>query len=244
MEPRFDGKRAMITGAGQGIGKAIAIKLYNLGAQVVAVSQTEANLQELKTECEGIETISVDLGNWAKTKEAIKSIGPIDLLVNNAGTTKLQAFTEVTEDAFDRLFAVNVKAIINVSQEVVKGMVKRGKGGAILNLSSMASQVALRDHTVYCATKAAIDSITRTMALELGPHQIRVNSVNPTVVMTEMGKIAWSDPAVNQPMLDRIPLGKFAEVEDVVNAVIFLLSDKAGMINGTHLPIDGGFLSS
>jgi len=101
---------------------------------------------------------------------------------------------------------------------------------------------ALKDHTLYCGTKAALDMISRVMALELGKHKIRVNCVNPTVVMTEMGKLGWSDPFKADPMLAKIPMGRFAEVEDVVNSVMFLLSDKSAMINGAALPVDGGFL--
>ena len=138
---------------------------------------------------------------------------------------------------------INLKAVFFISQTVAKGMVERGLGGAIVNISSQASQAALQDHAVYCASKGGLDQLSRVMALELGPHNIRVNCVNPTVVMTAMGKIGWSDPKKAGPMLNKIPLGRFAEVEDVVHAVLFLLSDKAGMINGITLPVDGGFLA-
>lgn len=123
-------------------------------------------------------------------------------------------------------------------------MINRKVSGAIVNVSSQASQVGLPDHTAYCISKGALDQLTRVSATELGPHGIRVNSVNPTVVLTEMGKAAWSDNAKAAPMLARIPLRRFAEEEDVVNAIVFLLSDKASMINGTLLRVDGGFLSS
>ena len=103
-----------------------------------------------------------------------------------------------------------------------------------------ASLVALKEHVVYAASKAAVDGMTRVLALELGPHNIRVNTINPTVVMTDMGRYAWSDPAKAAPMLARIPLGRFAEVIDIVNVIIFLLSDKAAMIHGAIIPIDGG----
>ncbi|RWS01900.1 L-xylulose reductase-like protein [Leptotrombidium deliense] len=121
-------------------------------------------------------------------------------------------------------------------------MISRKKFGcSIVNVSSQASMAALKDHLIYGATKAAVDQLTRTMALELGEHQIRVNAVNPTVVWTDMAKVGWSDPVKAKNMTDRIPLHRFAEVEDVVHAIIFLLSDKADMITGTCLPIDGGF---
>jgi len=117
-------------------------------------------------------------------------------------------------------------------------------GGSIVNVSSQASQVGLVDHTSYCASKAAQDALTRCMAVELGKHGIRTNSVNPTVVLTDMGRLAWSDPVKAGPMLSRIPTGRFAEVDDVVSVVLFLLSDNAAMVNGSALPVDGGFLST
>ncbi|KAK9499223.1 hypothetical protein O3M35_002301 [Rhynocoris fuscipes] len=123
-------------------------------------------------------------------------------------------------------------------------MIQHNIKGSIVNISSQASKVALRDHVVYCATKAAIDAMTRVMALELGEYGIRVNTVNPTVVMTNMGRIGWSDPNKAKPLLDRIPLHRFAEVEEVVNTILFLLSDEASFINAVTLPIDGGFLST
>lgn len=123
-------------------------------------------------------------------------------------------------------------------------MIARGVPGAIVNVSSQASQRALPNHSVYCSTKGALDMLTKVMALELGPHKIRVNTVNPTVVMTPMGKSNWSDPHKAKVMLDRIPLGKFAEVENVVDAILFLLSDRSGMTTGSTLPVDGGFLAT
>ncbi|TWW81786.1 L-xylulose reductase [Takifugu flavidus] len=184
-----------------------------------------------------------DLADWEATEAALQHIGSIDLLVNSAACTSLQPFLEVTPEQFDKLFNVNVKAALHVSQIVAHGMIARGSGGSIVNVSSQASQCALRDHTIYCATKAALDMLTKMMALELGPHKIRVNSVNPTVVMTEMGRLAWSEPEKASAMTSRIPLGHFAEVEDVVNTILFLLSDKSKMTNGVTLPVDGGFLA-
>jgi NAD(P)-dependent dehydrogenase (short-subunit alcohol dehydrogenase family) len=123
-------------------------------------------------------------------------------------------------------------------------MIARGQGGAIVNLSSQASQVALADHAAYCASKGALDQLTRVMALELGPHQIRVNAVNPTVTLTSMGALAWGDPAKGDPMKAKIPLGRFALPRDVAHAVAYLLSDQADMIHGVTLPVDGGFLAT
>ncbi|CAL8380654.1 unnamed protein product [Gadus morhua 'NCC'] len=245
MEISFVGKRALVTGAGKGIGRATALALVRCGAEVTAVTRTRADLDSLVLECPSIRPVCVDLADWDATDAALRDdvVGPIDLLVNNAACASLQPFLEVTPEEFDRSFSVNVKAVLHVSQLVARGMKSRGRGGAIVNVSSQASKCALKDHTVYCATKGALDMLTKVMALELGAHQIRVNSVNPTVVMTEMGRLGWSDPAKARTMTSRIPLGRFAEVEDVVNSVLFLLSDKSAMTNGVALPVDGGFLA-
>ncbi|XP_061665308.1 L-xylulose reductase isoform X2 [Syngnathoides biaculeatus] len=243
MEISFKGKRAVVTGAGKGIGRATALALAQYGAKVTAITRTQSDLDSLVEECPSIVPVCFDLGEWEATEAALKDIGPIDLLVNNAACAKLQPFLDVTPDQFDQSFTVNVKAVLHMSQLVARGMIGRQSGGSIVNVSSQASQCALKNHTVYCATKAALDMLTKVMALELGPHQIRVNSVNPTVVMTEMGRRGWSNPETVKTMTSRIPLGRFAEVDEVVNTILFLLSDKSTMTNGVSLPVDGGFLA-
>lgn len=134
-----------------------------------------------------------------------------------------------------------MKSVINVTQEVTRKLVAAGKPGSIVNVSSQAGIVALPDHLVYGASKGAVDQITRVTALELGPSNIRCNSINPTVVETDMGKLGWSDPAKREWMTSKIPLGRFAAVDDVVDAIVYLLSDRSAMVNGITLPIDGGF---
>ena len=236
----FKNKRALVTGAGKGIGREIAVRLHGFNAQVVAVSRTESYLQALKDEI-GCETIIAELADPAEAKRAAEQAGDIDLLVNNAAIAILQPFLKTTVDAWDATMAVNLRAIVIISQVIAAGMIARGVPGSIVNVSSMARFQALRDHAAYCASKAGLDQLTAVMAVELGEHGIRVNSVNPTVVLTEMGKRAWSDPAKGGPMLARIPLGRFAECEDIESVVCFLLSNAANMLNGLALPIDGGF---
>ncbi|KAJ8283923.1 hypothetical protein COCON_G00027730 [Conger conger] len=243
MEITFAGKRAVVTGAGKGIGRATALALAQSGAEVTAITRTQADLDSLLIECAYIRAVCVDLGDWEATEAALKDLGPVDLLVNNAACAPLAPFLEVTPDQFDKAFSVNVKGALHVAQIVARGMKSRGTGGSIVNISSQGSQRALKDHTVYCATKAALDMLTKVMALELGPYQIRVNAVNPTVVMTDMSIANWCDPEKVRTMKSRIPMGKFAEVEDVVNSVLFLLSEKSAMANGVTLPVDGGFLA-
>ncbi|XP_068105974.1 L-xylulose reductase-like [Hyperolius riggenbachi] len=242
MEISLAGKRALVTGAGKGIGRELVKALRKVGAQVIALSRSSEDLQSLAEECPSVETICVDLGDWSATEAALKSLGPVDLLVNNAGIAIIEPFLEVTQESFDRSFAVNVRAALLVSQIVVRQMIERGVGGSIVNVSSQASQAALQGYAVYCSTKGGLDMLTKVMALELGPKKIRVNCVNPTVVMTAMGRANWSDPQKAQLLLNRIPMRRFAETEDVVNSILFLLSDKSGMTTGACLPVEGGYL--
>nr|XP_014720167.1 L-xylulose reductase isoform X1 [Equus asinus] len=251
MELGLAGRRALVTGAGKGIGRSTVQALHAAGVQVVAVSRTRADLDSLVRECPGIEPVCVDLGDWEATERALGGVGPVDLLVNNAAVALLQPFLEVTKEAIDTSFDINLRAVIQVSQIVAQGLIARGAQGSIVNVSSQASQRALTNHSVYCmpslltgSTKGAMDMLTKVMALELGPHKIRVNAVNPTVVMTPMGRANWSDPQKAKPMLDRIPLGRFAEVENVVDTILFLLSDRSSMTTGCTLPVDGGFLAT
>ena len=143
-------------------------------------------------------------------------------------------------DDWNLILAVNTTAPLVVAQEVARNMIERKVAGAIVNVSSQASLVALPGHTAYCASKAALDSLTRTMAQELGPHGIRVNSVNPTVILTEMAA-HWLEPAKRDPMLAQIPLRRFGTPPDVAHMVAFLLSDSAAMITGAEIKVDGGF---
>jgi len=243
MRIQFDGKRALVTGAGKGIGREIAVRLADCGAAVVAMSRTAADLRTLHEET-GCETIVADLADAGAARSAAEQAGAIDLLVNNAGISIPQPFLEATVEAFDATMAVNVRALLVVSQVVAAGMIRRGRVGAIVNLSSQASLAGLVDHAAYCASKGAVNALTRVMAQELGPHGIRVNGVNPTVTLTPMGEMAWSDPRKSGPMLAKIPLGRFARPVDVTDAVAYLLSDHAAMIHGVALPVDGGYLTA
>lgn len=239
----FSGKRALVTGAGKGIGRETVAVLAEYGAEVVAISRTQADLDDLAALC-GCQVIQADLGIVEEARRAADEAGQVDYLVNNAGISILQSFFETTVEAFDEIMAVNVRAALLVSQVIARKMIASGKPGAIVNVSSQSSMRAVQDHTAYCTSKGALDQLTRMMALELGPHNIRVNAVNPTVTLTPMGEMAWSDPAKSGPMMARIPLKRFARPRDVAEVIAFLLSDQAHMVSGVVLPIDGGFLTT
>ncbi|CAG9857767.1 unnamed protein product [Phyllotreta striolata] len=240
----FQGKTVLVTGASQGIGREIVKQLVKCKATVIAVARNKELLASLKQEVPAVQTIPIDLTNWDTASCMLGNVGDIDMLVNNAGLAVLGPLTEVKEEDYDRVFAINIKAMINITRLVVKNLLKRKVPGSIVNVSSQASLVGLVNHSVYCASKGAVDGFTRACALEYGPKNIRVNAVNPTVIMTDMGKLGWSDPAVSGPMLQKIPLRRFGQVHEVVDAVMFLLSDRASMITGHCLPVDGGYVSS
>jgi NAD(P)-dependent dehydrogenase (short-subunit alcohol dehydrogenase family) len=239
----FDGQRALVTGAGKGIGRAVVMDLAARGAKVVALSRSAEDLSSLSEDV-GCETIACDLADLTAARDAVKRALPIDFLVNNAGTTELTPFLETELDEFDHIMTVNTKAPMVIAQLVARDMIAREKKGAIVNVSSTASRLGLANHASYCASKAALDGLTRVMAVELGPHGIRVNSVNPVVTLTPMAVKAWSDPEKSAPMLRRIPMGRFVQPEEVAKTIAFLLGDGASMVHGHSLPVDGGFCSN
>lgn len=237
----FSGKHVVVTGAGKGIGRATAVMLARRGAKVTALSRSAADLEELKSEI-GCIPIAVDLVDPDATRAAALQALPADLLVNCAGTTELQPFLDVTVENFDLLYAVNTRAPMIVSQEYARDMVRNGRKGAIVNVSSVAAFVGIPDHAAYCASKSGLDGLTRVMAKELAPKGIRVNGVHPTVTLTPMAVKAWSDPEKAAGMLNRIPVGRFADPDDIAEVILFLLSDEAAMVNGLSMPVDGGYM--
>jgi L-xylulose reductase len=241
MEKTFKGKRALVTGGGRGIGREIVNVLISRGAEVVIIDRIKEDLEAVGKET-GCATIVADLGNAQSALAAAEKALPIDLLVNCAGVVNMQPFLETTLENFEETMNVNTRAGMIIGQVVARDMIKRKSKGAIVNISSVANVRAFQDHTTYCISKGGVDQLTRCMAMELGKYGIRTNAVAPVMTMTPMGKKAWSDPAKSTPMLAKIPLGRFNDPIDVANVVALLLSDDAGMVNGSILPVDGGFM--
>jgi L-xylulose reductase len=237
------GKTIIVTGAGKGIGRAVCVLGAERGAKIVGIARTTSDLEALADET-GARTIVAELGDAATARRAAEASLPADLLVNCAGTNILERFLETTVESFDAVQAVNVRATLIFSQVFAAHRIAQGGGGAIVNVSSIASFNGFANHASYSASKGAVDGLTRVMTHELGPHGIRVNAVNPGVTLTALAAVAWTDPAKSGPMLSRTPRGKFGTPEEVAEVVLFLLSDAAAMVNGVTLPIDGGLMAS
>lgn len=243
MKYNFEGKKVLVTGAGQGLGRGVAVALHKSGADVYALSKTKSNLESLKQEIncsDRLTLINFDLNDLKNLQDVVKDQLPFHMLVNNAGINIAENLVDLSMENFDSVFDVNFKAPLLLTKQIAANMIENKIRGSIVNISSIASTMPLAQHCSYMVSKSALDALTKYSAWELGEHGIRVNSVNPTVVLTTLGKAHWSNPAKSVPMLNKIPLKKFAEIDDVVNAVLFLLSDDASMITGSCMPIDGG----
>ena len=238
----FEGRVILVTGASGGIGGATVRQLVAAGAEVIASGRSEEALGQLATET-GCRTLPFDLNSEESVRDALDGL---DLWgVVNCGGFGGEIATPMDTDiaVFDKVISVNARGALLVTKYASRSMIRLGKGGAIVNVSSQASLVALRGHISYGSSKAALDNITRVSALELGRYGIRVNSVNPTVVMTEMSAFYWGRPEIGEPFLQQMPLGRWATEDEIAAPIVFLLSDGASMISGVSLPIDGGFTS-
>jgi NAD(P)-dependent dehydrogenase (short-subunit alcohol dehydrogenase family) len=247
---RLDGKRALITGATKGIGADIARAFASAGARLVLSGRDESELGAARSALSdeyGIEihTAAIDLARTDGPRElaqrAADAFGGLDVLVNNAGVSHPQMVVDTDPELFDTTIAVNLRAPALLASTVGAAMVAAGNGGSIITVASAAALSPLAEHYAYCTSKAGLVMATKVLALELGPHGIRANSVCPTVVLTEMGQRVWGEEAKAAPMLARIPLGRFAVPHEVSDTVVWLASDAASMINGVDIPIDGGY---
>ncbi len=250
MKPTFSlmDKRAIVTGAAKGLGKSIATTLAELGVTLSLVDIDEKGLAGTSAEIAGIglpvHRICADITDLVDIRKIVSKtqakIGGIDILVNNAGVAYPNPANEVTEDEWDKTLSVNLKGLFFLSQAVSESMIKN-KYGKIVNIASQTGIVGLENYLTYAASKAGVIAITKVMAIEWGKYNININAIAPTVVMTPLGKKVWADKEKREKMLEKIPISRFAEPEDVANAVAFLSSDNSKMITGTTIMLDGGF---
>ncbi|MET3580299.1 NAD(P)-dependent dehydrogenase (short-subunit alcohol dehydrogenase family) [Mesorhizobium robiniae] len=236
----FQDRKILVTGGSGGIGGATVRHLVRANANVIAAGRSREALDAIAKET-GCRTVAFDLASEDEIRGALEGL---DLWgVVNCGGFGGEIATPMDTDIaiFDKVITINARGALLVTKYATQQMVRIGKGGAIVNVSSQAALVALEGHISYGSSKAALENITRCSALELGKYGIRVNSVNPTVVMTPISSGHWSQPHVAEPFLKQMPLGRWATEDEIAGPIVFLLSDAASMITGISLPIDGGY---
>lgn len=240
METGLKGRRILVTGASGGIGAATVRMLADEGAEVVASGRNVDALAQLSSDV-GCESLPFDLTSEDEVGAALE--GQEFYGVVNCGGWGGEIATPAETDiaVFDKVIGINARGTLLVTKYASQEMIKAGNGGSIVNVSSQASLVGLAGHVSYASSKGAVDAMTRVSALELGKHDIRVNAVNPTVVMTPMSEWYWGREDIGGPFLNTMPLQKWATEADCAGPIVFLLSDQAAMISGVCLPIDGGF---
>lgn len=241
---RLDGLTALVTGAGRGIGEGCALALAEAGAEVIAVSRTEAELESVVARIEAGggkgRALVCDVTDTEALADVFASLGPLDVLVNNAGTAISSSLLDIDPEALDTMLDLNCRAAVLVAQAAARLMVPQGSG-VIINLSSTFGKNGRPGNSVYSATKHFIEGFTKSTAVELAPSGVRVVAVGPTAIDTPLTHDRLNDPATGGDLLARIPLGRFGQVADVVGAVVFLASPAASLITGTTLMIDGGW---
>lgn len=242
---RLDGKRALVSGAGRGIGLAAAAALAEAGAHVTLLSrtggETEAAAEAIRARGGAADTMVLDVLDAAATARAIAAAEPFEVLVNNAGTNRPKPYIDVTTEDFDAVVDLNLRAAFFVAQAVAKRLLGAGRGGSIINVSSQMGHVGAANRTIYCASKWAIEGLTKAMAVELAPHGIRVNTLGPTFIETPLTRPFFEDAAFTASVLAKIKLGRIGQVEDLMGAILFLASGASALMTGSALVVDGGW---
>lgn len=236
----FKARTILVTGASGGIGGATVRMLRDRGATVLAAGRNVEALERLSDET-GATALPFELTDEDSVKAALEGKDLYGVVNCGGWGGAIETPQDADVEVFDQVMAINARSTLLVTKYASREMIRVGKGGAIVNVSSQASLVGLKGHIAYGSSKAAMDNITRVSSLELGQYGIRANSVNPTVVMTPMSAWYWGRPDVEGPYLEQMPLGRWATVEDIAAPIVFLLSDEAAMISGVSLPIDGGY---
>ncbi len=241
----LSGKRALVAGASSGIGFACAVALAEHGAEVTLAARRADALQKLAQDMAAqgwsARVLELDVSDVAATRKAVAQSGPFDILLNSAGLARHSKAVHTQPDDFDAVMGVNVKGAYFLTQAVAKGLIDAGRPGSLINISSQMGRVGGRERAVYCASKFAVEGFSKAMALEFGPSKIRVNTICPTFILTDLTKSTFEDPDKRAWILEKIKLGRPGEIEDIMGAAVYLASDASALVTGTALIVDGGW---
>lgn len=245
---RLDGKRALVAGGSSGIGLACAVALAEAGAEVTLAARSTdalaAAVEAIAARGLAADALTLDVADIAATAEKVAANGPYDVLVNSAGVARHGPSLLTTPDMFDITANLNFRGAYFLTQAVAKGLVAAGKPGSLINVSSQMGHVGGPERAVYCATKFAVEGFTKAMAIELGPYNIRVNTICPTFVRTPLAAATLDDPEKAAWVRGNIKLDRVGEVEDMMGAVVYLASDAGSLVTGSALMLDGGWTAS
>ncbi|MEX0318104.1 MAG: SDR family NAD(P)-dependent oxidoreductase [Ruegeria sp.] len=242
---RLDGKRALVAGASSGIGLACATALASHGAEVTLAARSTGKLAEIAGAFTdkgwSAKSLALDVADVAATEAAVDAHGPFDILINSAGLARHSPALETSEADFDAVNDLNFKGAYFLTRAVARGLIAAGKPGSLINITSQMGQVGGIDRAVYCGTKHAVEGFTKAMAIEWGPHSIRVNTIAPTFIRTPLAEQTLAIPERRAWIEDKIKLGRVGELSDITGAAVYLASDSASLVTGTSLLIDGGW---
>jgi NAD(P)-dependent dehydrogenase (short-subunit alcohol dehydrogenase family) len=242
---RLDGRRAVVTGAGRGIGLAVAAVLADCGAQVTLVARSAGEITEaakaIRAAGGKAEASILDVTDVAAVESFFAARAAFHIVVNNAGTNRPKPMQTVTEEDFDAVLTINVKAAFFVSQRAVLRMIEEKVAGSLIHLGSQMGHVGGANRSIYCASKWALEGMSKSFALDLAAHGIRSNTIAPTFIETPMTRPFFADAGFRTGVLQKIKLGRLGQVEDVTGAVLYLASNASSMVTGTSIVIDGGW---
>jgi len=242
---RLDGRRALVTGAGRGIGLTAAAALAEAGAHVTLCARTTREIEEaanaIRARGQQADALTLDVTDVEATRKALGARAPYQVLVNNAGMNRPKMLPDVTIDDFDTIMGLNVRAAFFMAQTVAMRLLNENLPGSIINISSQMGHVGAARRTVYCTSKHAMEGFTKAMAVELAPHNIRVNSLGPTFLETPMTKPFFENKAFRDEVLGKIKLGRLGQLEELTGAIVFLASDASSLMTGSALVLDGGW---
>jgi len=245
---RLDGKRALVTGGGRGLGLAAGVALAQAGAAVTLAARSGAELEmacaAIRAQGGSADFLVLDVTDSAAVRHAIESRPPFQILVNNAGMNRPKLLTETPDEDIDAVFALNVKATFYVAREVARSLQAAGLPGSIINVSSQMGHVGSPRRTLYCASKHAVEGLSKALAWELGPVGIRVNTLCPTFIETAFTASMFEDPAFRRFVVDKIALGRVGQIDEVMGPVVFLASDASSLMTGSALMLDGGWTAA